>query len=92
MGRTGVVRDGGQGCAAQIPENSGTDGPTSLIDHLQCKDIKVPSVRAAWQKMHKRWLGFWVQNGEYRMGTCFSLIGPSTSLSSTTTLLVEVAK
>ena len=25
MGRTGVVRDGGQGCAAQIPENSGTN-------------------------------------------------------------------
>jgi len=37
-----------------------TLAPTSLIDHLQCKDIKVPSVRAAWQKMHKRWLGFWL--------------------------------
>ena len=53
-----------------------TLAPKTLVEHLNSKGIKVPVVSAAWQKMHKRWLGFWITE------KCFLSGGPRPGGSS----------
>ena len=73
MGRTGVVCVGGPRRAAQIPADPCTEDPGGAPEF---QGDKVPVVSAAWQKMHKRWLGFWITE------KCFLSGGPRPGGSS----------